>query len=109
MHMSSLIKIAVIAVAAAALASCALFPSAHDRAIRRTPSFKAGYNDGCAAANAAGASYRYGLVRDEDLFRRDATYRAGWNTGYSACRRTVSPSGAEPGRSVPLPEPSPGH
>lgn len=100
----------LLAIAAAmTLASCALFPSAHDRAIRRTPNFKAGYNDGCAAANAAGASYRYGPVRDEDLFRRDDTYRAGWNTGYSTCRSTVSPSGAEPGHGMSLPEPSPGH
>lgn len=107
--MTNLARTVLAIVATMTLASCALFPSAHDRAIRRTPSFKAGYNDGCAAANAAGASYRYGPVRDEDLFRRDDTYRAGWNTGYSACRRTVTPSGAEPGRSVPLPEPSPGH
>lgn len=105
--MTNLARTFLAVAATAVLASCALFPSAHDRAIRRTPSFKAGYNDGCAAANAAGASYRYGPVRDEDLFRQDATYRAGWNTGYSACRRTISPPGSEPGH--PVPEPSPGH
>lgn len=91
-----------------ALSSCALFPSAHDRAIRSTPGYKSGYNDGCAAANASGDTYRYGPVRDEDTYSKDENYRTGWNSGFSACRRTVSPSGNEPGRS-PIPEPSPGH
>lgn len=106
--MMNFAKTAAVFAAAIMLVSCALFPSAHDRAVRNTPNYKAGYNDGCAAANAAGDTYRYGPVRDEDTYRKDENYRAGWNTGYSACRRTVSPSGAEPGRS-PVPEPSPGH
>lgn len=105
--MNAFARTILLALAATALASCALFPSAHDRAMRQTPSFKAGYADGCAAANAAGSSYRYGPVRDENLFRQDATYRAGWNSGYATCRRTIAPPGSEPGS--PVPEPSPGH
>ncbi len=92
---------------AAALGGCALFPSAHDRAMRKTQPYKIGYSDGCAAANAAGSSYRYGPVRNEDAFRSNEVYRAGWNTGYSACRRTITMPGSNPGS--PIPEPSPGH
>ena len=92
---------------AIALAGCALVPSNRDRAIRHTQAYKAGYSAGCAAANAAGSSYRYGPVKDEDAFRNNEIYRAGWNTGYSACRRTFSPPGSDPGH--PIPEPSPGH
>ena len=105
--MNSLSNTAAIAIAAALLASCALFPSAHDRAVRRTPAYKSGYADGCAAANAAGTSYRRGPVRNTEAFRGDETYRAGWNTGFSACRRTIATPGSDPEH--PFYEPSPGH
>lgn len=89
------------------LCGCSLATMRQDRAIRDSQPYRAGYSAGCAAANAAGSSYRYGPVRDEQAFRNNDVYRAGWNNGYSACRRTISPPGSEPGQ--PIPEPSPGH
>lgn len=91
---------------AASLAGCALFPSKEDQAIRQSPAYQAGYHDGCAAANAAGASFRYGPVQNEDVFRSNDIYRAGWNTGYSACRQSMQMPGSQPGH--PIPEPLPG-
>ena len=89
---------------ALALAGCAL---GQDRAVRNSQPYKVGYADGCAAATSAGSSYRHGPVTNEDAFRHNDAYRAGWNTGYSACRRTGNMPGTEPGQ--PVPEPSPGH
>lgn len=78
-----------------ALAACGLFPSAAERAVQRSPNFKAGYNDGCAAASTAGANYREDAFRDEALYKTSAAYRAGWGNGYSICRREGT--GAMPG------------
>ena len=105
--MSTTSNIAVTTLAAALLASCTLFPSAHDRAMQRTPAYRTGYSDGCAAANAAGTTYRRGPVRNTEAFRGNETYRAGWNTGFSACRRTIATPGSDPEH--PFYEPSPGH
>lgn len=105
--MNAIARTTALFLAAASLSACALFPSAHDRAVRKTPNFKAGYSDGCAAANAAGSSYRYGPVRDETQFQQDPVYRAGWNTGYGSCRSSNAAPGSMPGSM--LPEPSPGH
>ena len=101
--MNTLLKALAITAAAAALAGCA-GPSA---AVRNSQPYQVGYSDGCAAANAAGSSYRYGPVRNEDAFRSNKAYRAGWNTGYSACRRTITTPGSDPRN--PIPEISPGH
>lgn len=105
--MNTWLKILAVALSSTLAASCALFPSAHDRAMRRTPAYKSGYSDGCAAANAAGSTYRRGPVRDEELFRSNETYRAGWNTGFSACRHAIATPESDPQR--PFYEPSPGH
>jgi len=78
----------------ALLAGCVLFPSAHDKAVRKSPSFQAGYSDGCAAATAQGSNYREGPYRDEALYKSDQTYRAGWANGYQTCR-------SEPGNGAP--------
>lgn len=89
---------------AATLVGCM---SAQDRAMRNSQPYRAGYSDGCAAATDAGASYRYGPVRNEEAMRTNKAYRAGWNSGYASCRRTIQTPGSEPGS--PIPEPSPGH
>ena len=81
--------------------------SAHDRTIRNSQPYQVGYSEGCAAATSAGASYRHEPVRNEEAMRTNEAYRAGWNTGYSACRRTIQTPGSEPGH--PIPEPSPGY
>ena len=94
---------------ALALAACGLFPSAAERAVQKSPDFRAGYSDGCAAATATGANPREGPYRDEALYRVSQPYRTGWGNGYSLCRREGV--GAEP--SSPLDSsvlnPSPGH
>lgn len=80
-----------------ALAGCAVFDSADQRALRNNPSFKAGYEDGCAAASAEGADLRDRPVLDKSLYGSDDTYRAGWSNGLQTCRRTTVPAGAMPG------------
>ena len=78
--------------------------SAHDRAIRRSPSFQEGYADGCAAASAQGSNYREGPARDEALYKSDAAYRAGWSNGFQTCHTTQQGIGTTPG-SGPIPQP----
>ena len=73
--------------------------SASDRALRKTPDFKAGYSDGCASAGTQGANMRdTEPVRDEESYRSNRAYHAGWGTGFNACR-SYQPSGNMP----PLP------
>ena len=61
--------------------------SAADRALKRSPDFKAGYSDGCANAGTQGANMRdTGPVRDEEAYRANRAYHAGWGTGFNACR-----------------------
>jgi hypothetical protein len=43
--------------------------------------FKEGYTAGCEQSRSAAPR------RDEGRIRRDADYAAGWNDGYSICRR----------------------
>ena len=70
--------------------------SAADRALRNSPDFKAGYSDGCSSAGTQGANPRdTGLSRDEEAYRNNKAYRAGWGTGFNACR-TYQPSGNMP-------------
>ena len=58
------------------LAACA------NPALRNSPDFKAGYSDGCASANMAGAN-----KRDTSLTRDDAAYQA--NRAYQIGRAHV--------------------
>ena len=78
------------------LAGCALFESKAERAQRNSPDYKAGYTDGCATASAQnGANPREsGMMRDEDAFRSNDAYRAGWRTGYNGCRLYLPQTGA---------------
>lgn len=81
-----------------ALAGCALFPSRAERAVQKSPNFRAGYSDGCAAASTTGANYREGAYRDEALYKTSAAYRTGWGNGFSICRTEAM--GAAPGSPV---------
>jgi hypothetical protein len=78
-----------------AVSACGLFPSAAERAVQKSPNFRAGYSDGCAAASTTGANYREGAYRDEALYKTSAAYRAGWGNGFSICRTEAT--GAAPG------------
>lgn len=96
-----MIRFAIALIFAAALSSCA----GENANMRNDPDFQAGYAAGCAAATTAGADYRRGPRKDEDLYANSEAYRHGWGTGYSSCRTPGSP---EPGGS-PVPSPNPGH
>ena len=78
-----------------AVAGCGLFSSPAQRAVQKSPNFRAGYSDGCAAVSTTGANYRAGAYRDEALYKTSAAYRAGWGNGFSVCRRDGT--GATPG------------
>lgn len=81
--------------------------SASDRALRNSPDFKAGYSDGCASAGSQGANVRTnGVVRDEEAYRSNRAYHAGWGTGFNTCR-SYQPGGnmpPPPGQG-PVPDP----
>ena len=83
--------------------------SAADRAMKRTPDFRAGYSDGCASAGTQGANPRdTDLMRDEAAYRTNRAYRTGWGTGFNGCR-TYQPGGNMPppsGRG-PIADPNP--
>lgn len=89
-----------------ALSAC---ESASDRALRKSPDFKAGYSDGCASAGTQGANMRdTSPQRDEEAYRANPAYRTGWGTGFNACRG-YQPSGnmpPPPGQG-PIPDPNP--
>jgi hypothetical protein len=70
----------------AALALLAGCESTADRALKKSPDFKAGYSDGCASASDQGANMRdTGMVRDEAAYQGNKAYRTGWGTGFNAC------------------------
>jgi hypothetical protein len=81
--------------------------SAKDRAMRDSQPYRAGYADGCAAVTGQGASFREGPLRNEEAFQTNAAYRAGWNAGYSVCRRNMHGPGYDPMH--PIQDPDPGH
>jgi hypothetical protein len=97
----------------AALAALVLLfgcESAADRALKRSPDFKAGYSDGCTSAGAQGANMRdTSLMRDDEAYRSNRAYHAGWGTGFNGCR-TYQPGGSmtppTPGRG-PIADPNP--
>jgi hypothetical protein len=87
------------------LSGCMFFETRADRALRQQPSFRLGYNDGCATANNQGANMRRGdTIRDDALYDSDKAYRVGWANGHSACMR-VAPPGQSDG---PLKDMNPG-
>jgi hypothetical protein len=94
------------------LAACGLFPSKQERALRRSPDYKAGYQDGCNSAWAPDANKRHDdtIVRDDQQYQNNKAYRVGWNKGLNACRST-SYSGRDAGgvQSGPIPDQNPGN
>jgi hypothetical protein len=97
-------RIGISVLAMAALGGCAVFGGPADRALRRTPDFRAGYSDGCAAATAQSANPR---DQRTSLAGETLAYRRGYADGVSACRRGAVPSGTAPynglGNGVPGP------
>jgi hypothetical protein len=67
------------------LAACA---AAGDQA---SPSYSAGFSDGCATASAVGPTAARQPKRDETLYAKDPDYRAGWISGQATCRTEGGP------------------
>lgn len=71
------------------LAACASSEHADD------PNYKLGYTDGCGSGTAYVPGESSTLRRETELYATDKAYRAGWNSGYRACR--VSTASETPG------------
>lgn len=93
-------KRALVLISTLLLSGCV---SAHDRALEKTENYRVGYDEGCAAATAAGTSYDNATIRNEEAYSASEAYRLGWNHGRAACRRATP--GAERDRSMSLPGP----
>jgi len=91
------------------LSACGLFPSAQERAEARTPDYKQGYSDGCAAANTTGVDPIKSPYRDKQLYQTSHAYRAGWSSGFSTCRNPSTGTTPESPLDNRLMNPSPGH
>ncbi|MGH6890571.1 MAG: hypothetical protein ACREHF_15525 [Rhizomicrobium sp.] len=92
----------------AALGLLAAACAGPDAKLRNTPSFREGYEDGCAAATNAGADLRDRPVGDRQQYAGDEAYRAGYGSGLSLCRRSDLDSATNP-QSGPIGLPGPGH
>ena len=95
------------------LAACGLFQSKEMRALRRSPDYRAGYQDGCNSAFGPDANKRHDdtIVRDDQQYDHNKAYRTGWDRGLNACRSSGS-AGAPPpgaGMSSPVPDMNPGN
>jgi hypothetical protein len=95
---------------AASLSGCGLFGPKITREMRRSPDYRAGYQDGCSSAPGPDANQRNGFdqVKDQQQFDANKNYRAGWNAGYTACR-TSTPQSAPRPYSGPIRDQNPGN
>lgn len=98
----------VAGIAALSLAGCAAFEDSKDRGLLDNPSFRAGYEDGCAAATDQGADLRNQPDGNPRLYQGDDVYRSGWSNGYQTCRRTDRTPGTTPENGA-ISMPGPGH
>lgn len=99
-------RIACVLALSSLAAGCGLLSSSQDRAARRSPAFREGYSDGCAAATTQSSNPRETPYRDEAEYKADALYRAGWANGYQICN--PNRTGAVPNGN-PVPTPLPQH
>jgi hypothetical protein len=95
------------------LAACSMFQSRQTRALRKTPDYRAGYQDGCNSAYGPDANKRNDdtVVRDNTQYKSNKAYRMGWDRGLNACRSTGYDGGALPGTVPPgpIPDMNPGN
>lgn len=95
------------------LSACALFTSKQERALRRSPDYRAGYQDGCNSAWSPDANKRHDdtIVRDDQQYKDSKAYHQGWDRGLNTCRSTGYSGGALPGAvpSGPIPDQNPGN
>ena len=57
------------------------------------PNYQAGHSDGCWTATSQVPGDPKTITRNEEAFRADAAYQAGWKAGYNACRIRSDTSG----------------
>jgi hypothetical protein len=69
-------------VLAAALSGC---ETAEEQALKESPSYNAGFGDGCNTAESERAVIKPPPQRDATLYAKDADYRRGWNAGHAFC------------------------
>lgn len=79
-----------------------------EQALQKSPSFRAGYEDGCAAATNAGTDLRERPTEDAQSYAGDPAYRTGYGNGLSTCRRNDLQPMTAPGAG-PITLPGPGH
>ena len=95
------------------LTACGLFANKEIRGLRKTPDYRAGYQDGCSSAWGPDANKRHDdtIVRDDQQYKNDRAYHVGWDRGQRACRSTGYTGGALPGTvpSGPVPDMNPGN
>jgi hypothetical protein len=95
------------------LAACGLFVSKETRALRKSPDYRAGYNDGCNSAYGPDADKRHDdtIVRDDAMYKDNKAYRMGWGRGLNACRSSGYTGANLPGTvpSGPIPDLNPGN
>ena len=95
------------------LAGCGLFEGKELRTLRKSPDYRAGYQDGCNSAWSPNADKRHDdtIVRDDKQYQNNHAYHVGWNRGLNACRSTGYNGGAMPGTvpSGPIPDQNPGN
>jgi hypothetical protein len=93
--------------------ACGLFESKELRTLRKSPDYRAGYQDGCNSAWSPDADKRHDdtIVRDDKQYQGNRAYRMGWNRGLNACRSTGYTGGTLPGTNPggPIPDMNPGN
>ncbi len=92
------------------LIGCGLFVSKETRALRRSPDYRVGYNDGCASAPGQDADMRNPTPpqRDDQAYADNKAYRAGWGAGYGACRSYAPRDAGQAPDRGPIPDVNPG-
>jgi hypothetical protein len=70
------------AMAALALALAGCMSAGNEEA----PTYRAGFDDGCATASGEGRGVPKPPQRNAILYERDSDYRAGWGAGHAFCR-----------------------
>jgi len=69
-------------------------------------SYQTGYGQGCNTGQQRQNAYSDYVDRDETRYGEDRSYKAGWNAGLRACRRSAhDPYGANPGAPSSGPHP----
>ncbi len=78
-------RIALVASATTLIAACTTPTNENGVPLTESPSYQAGYGDGCASATEEDKSFSTKKVRDAYLFDNDRAYAAGWRQGYLSC------------------------